>query len=471
MKQLYFIFLLLGTFFTVTSCSDWLDVAPETEKKQEEMFSTETGYKNVLTGAYIRMKSASLYGDEMVYGTLSMLAQNWNNTTTGSKEAYLRLYDYKASQIESAFSSIYNNLYKVIADVNGLLKDIDSNRDIFKGNGYQLTKAEALAIRAFCHFDILRLFGPMPTNLPNEPILPYVKVVSNTPNSKITYEQFTKNLLDDLQEAEDLFEGKDPICTYSIEKLNSPTFLEDTYWGYRQMRMNYYAVCATKARLYLWLGNKTEALKYSKIVMDAKDNVGNKMYRLGNSDDCARKDYTLSCEHIFNIYVKDLGTTSLGTAKGYQKTKSLLTSQLYGSGSTDIRLNLMWDYVYDDYWWTYYNYFKKYLQSDGMPNLAKNVLPLIRLYEMYLIAMECSSLEEANALYSEMCIARDIPSVEIDDVNELRDIIVKEYNKEFCGEGQTFYMFKRLAIETIPYAAESGSISTYVIPLPVQETI
>ena len=115
MKQLYFIFLLLGTFFTVTSCSDWLDVAPETEKKQEEMFSTETGYKNVLTGAYIRMKSASLYGDEMVYGTLSMLAQNWNNTTTGSKEAYLRLYDYKAAQIESAFSSIYNNLYKVIA--------------------------------------------------------------------------------------------------------------------------------------------------------------------------------------------------------------------------------------------------------------------------------------------------------------------------------------------------------------------
>ncbi|MBQ4162051.1 MAG: RagB/SusD family nutrient uptake outer membrane protein, partial [Parabacteroides sp.] len=199
MKQLYTIIFLLGAFFTMSSCSDWLDVSPETEKKQEDMFSNETGYKNVLTGAYIRMKSNSLYGEEMVYGTLSMLAQNWNNTTTGSKAAYLRIYDYKAAEVESAVASIYNNLYKVIADVNGLLKDIDANRDVFKGNGYELTKAEALSIRAFCHFDILRLFGPMPTNLPNEPILPYVKVVSNTPNSKITYEQFTKNLLDDLQ--------------------------------------------------------------------------------------------------------------------------------------------------------------------------------------------------------------------------------------------------------------------------------
>ena len=115
MKQLYFILFLVGTFFTSTSCSDWLDVSPETEKKQEDMFSSETGYKNVLTGAYIRMKSNALYGGEMVYESLSMLAQNWNNTTTGSKAAYLRIYDYKASEVESAFSSIYNNLYKVIA--------------------------------------------------------------------------------------------------------------------------------------------------------------------------------------------------------------------------------------------------------------------------------------------------------------------------------------------------------------------
>ena len=74
---------------SATSCNDWLDVSPETEKKKEEMFSKEAGYRNVLIGAYIRMKSTSLYGDEMVHGTVEMLASHWNNTSKNTKAYYL----------------------------------------------------------------------------------------------------------------------------------------------------------------------------------------------------------------------------------------------------------------------------------------------------------------------------------------------------------------------------------------------
>ncbi len=462
---------LLGAIFSTTACSDWLDVSPETEKKKEEMFSKESGYRSALIGAYIRLKSTSLYGGEMTHGTVEMLAQHWNNTSKGSKEYLLSLFDYRNSTVESSFSAIYNNLYKVIADVNAVLEDIDANKDIFKENNYELIKAEALALRAYCHFDILRLFGPMPSNVPADAILPYVKVVSTAPNSKITYREFTDNLLADLTMAESLMEERDPICSRSISDLNSISSAEDNFWGYRQMRMNYYAVCATLARVQLWMGNKAEALKYARKVIDAKDNTGAKMYRLGNSDDCARLDYTLSCEHILNINVQDLATTPLGTARGYEKTKSLLTSKLYSSGSTDIRLTYMWDYVYDSYNWAYNNYFKKYLQSDNMPAMAKGSIPLVRLYEMYLIAMECGTLAEANALYAQMCAARDIPETAIDDMNALKNLLVLEYNKEFYGEGQMFYAYKRMGIEDIFYALEKGSVGVYVIPLPKGETI
>ena len=469
-KFIYIFMLLLGGMLSTTACSDFLDVAPETEKEKEEMLSKESGYKNVLIGAYIRMKSTSLYGGEMVYGTAEMLAQHWDNTSKGTLPYYFRLFDYKASEVESALSSIYNNLFKVIADVNGLLEVIDSNKEVFKGNNYELIKGEALALREFCNFDVLRLFGPMPENLPSEAILPYVKQVSTMPNSKVTYTQFTESLLDDLQQAEQLMKDKDPICSKSIAELNS-TSSDDNFWMYRQMRMNYYAVCATLARVHLWMGSKSEALEYAKIVIDATDATGKQMYRLGNSDDCARGDYTLSSEHIFNMNVKDLSTTSLGTARGYQKTKSQLTSYLYGSGSTDIRLAYMWDYVYDDWEWTYYNYFKKYFQSSNMPAISKNTLPLIRLYEMYLIAMECSNYTEATDLYEVMCAARDISPVEITDAVELKDLLIKEYNKEFYGEGQAFYMYKRLGVEQILYTDEPGSVATYVIPLPKNENI
>ena len=462
--------LLLGGLLSTTACSDFLDVAPETEKEKEEMLSKESGYKNVLIGAYIRMKSTSLYGGEMVYGTASMLAQHWNNTTKSTLPYYFSLYDYKASEVESVISSIYNNLYKVIADVNGLLQEIDANKDIFKEYNYELIKGEALAIRAFCHFDVLRLFGPMPSNLPNEAILPYVKEVSTMPNSKVTYTKFTEYLLADLEEAELLMKDKDPICSKSISELNSSSSV-DNFWMARQMRMNYYAVCGTLARVHLWLGNKEDALGYAQTVINAKDATGKPIYRLGNSDDCARGDYTLSSEHIFNMNVTDLSTTSLGTARGYEKTKSQLTSYLYTSGSTDIRLTYMWDYVYDDWNWTYNNYFKKYFQSANMPAISKNTLPLIRLYEMYLIAMECSTFAEANDLYEVMSAARDITPVEIADAVELKDLLIKEYNKEFYGEGQAFYMYKRLGVEQILYTNEPGSVAAYVIPLPKNENI
>ena len=131
----------------------------------------------------------------------------------------------------------------------------------------------------------------------------------------------------------------------------------------------------------------------------------------------------------------------------------------------------MWDYVYDDWNWTYNNYFKKYFQSANMPAISKNTLPLIRLYEMYLIAMECSTFAEANDLYEVMSAARDITPVEIADAVELKDLLIKEYNKEFYGEGQAFYMYKRLGVEQILYTNEPGSVAAYVIPLPKNENI
>lgn len=461
------ILLLVPCPLLLSSCDDWLDVSPSEQKKKSEMFSKAEGFRNVLTGAYIRMKSNSLYGQEMVCGTIENLAQHWNysSNTIGS---YLNTYNYRATTVENAMAAIYNNLFKVIADVNGLLGDIDNG--ILGENDYNLIKGEALALRAFCHFDVLRLFGPMPVAPSSDRILPYVKEVINRPNEFLNYEQFTHELFNDIDEAEACLKKVDPILNKSIATLNTPSQLTDDFYGYRQMRMNYYAVCALKARVALWTGNKSQALEYARIVINATSPDGAKMFRLGTLNDCASGDKVLSSEHIFNLKVVDISST-LGAGTTYQKTQSQLRSQLYESGTTDIRFVNMWDYVYDSYWWTYYNYFVKYVQSDNMPNLAKNVVPLIRLYEMYLIAMECSSISEANSLYTEMTVARNAPALTITSQEQLKELLIKEYNREFYGEGQAFYAYKRMAAEKIYFTNEPGSKDTYVVPLPIQESV
>ena len=453
----------------ITACNDWLEVAPQAEKEEAEMFEKEVGFRNVLIGAYIRMKSNNLYGEDLTYGSIEMLAQHWTNTDDLGK--YLKAYNYEQSVVETKINSFYGNLYKVIADVNGLLNNIDARKEMFEGNNFEIIKGEALAIRAFCHFDVLRLFGPIPTNLPEGTILPYVTTVSIVPNRLVSYNDFTTKLLADLDEAERCLEGNDPILTASIKELSTlEVAQDDNFLCDRQMRMNYYAVCALKARVQLWLGNKNEALKYAQKVIDAKDPNGNVMFRLGSATDCANGDLIFSSEHIFNLNVYNLSDFKISAANTFY-TNSTTLKYFWASGTTDIRRGKMWKEVYDNYWWTYYYYMTKYTQATNMPVWAKNSIPLFRLAEMYLIAMECGSIQNANDLYKEVCIARDITPVTFGSTEELLETLILEYNREFYGEGQAFYAYKRLGRSKIFGTSTVGSALIYVLPLPKAESL
>lgn len=453
----------------ITACNDWLEVAPQAEKEEAEMFEKEVGFRNVLIGAYIRMKSNNLYGEDLTYGSIEMLAQHWTNTDDLGK--YLKAYNYEQSVVETKINSFYGNLYKVIADVNGLLNNIDARKEMFEGNNFEIIKGEALAIRAFCYFDVLRLFGPIPTNLPEGTILPYVTTVSIVPNRLVSYNDFTTKLLADLDEAERCLEGNDPILTASIKELSTlEVAQDDNFLCDRQMRMNYYAVCALKARVQLWLGNKNEALKYAQKVIDAKDPNGNVMFRLGSATDCANGDLIFSSEHIFNLNVYNLSDFKISAANTFY-TNSTALKYFWASETTDIRRGKMWKEVYDNYWWTYYYYMTKYTQATNMPVWAKNSIPLFRLAEMYLIAMECGSIQNANDLYKEVCIARDITPVTFGSTEELSETLILEYNREFYGEGQAFYAYKRLGRSKIFGTSTVGSALIYVLPLPKAESL
>ena len=468
MKQINYILILL-LLCCITACNDWLEVAPQAEKEEAEMFEKEVGFRNVLIGAYTRMKSNNLYGEDLTYGSIEMLAQHWTNTDDLGK--YLKAYNYEQSVVETKINSFYGNLYKVIADVNGLLNNIDARKEMFEGNNFEIIKGEALAIRAFCHFDVLRLFGPIPTNLPEGTILPYVTTVSIVPNRLVSYNDFTTKLLADLDEAERCLEGNDPILTASIKELSTlEVAQDDNFLCDRQMRMNYYAVCALKARVQLWLGNKNEALKYAQKVIDAKDPNGNVMFRLGSATDCANGDLIFSSEHIFNLNVYNLSDFKISAANTFY-TNSTALKYFWASETTDIRRGKMWKEVYDNYWWTYYYYMTKYTQATNMPVWAKNSIPLFRLAEMYLIAMECGSIQNANDLYKEVCIARDITPVTFGSTEELSETLILEYNREFYGEGQAFYAYKRLGRSKIFGTSTVGSALIYVLPLPKAESL
>ena len=76
MKKIFVITIaLIGFIFS--ACNDWLDVNPRTQVKKEVLLETQKGFRDVLTGAYIRLKNGNLYGGEMTWSTMEYLAQHW----------------------------------------------------------------------------------------------------------------------------------------------------------------------------------------------------------------------------------------------------------------------------------------------------------------------------------------------------------------------------------------------------------
>ena len=64
------------------SCNDWLDVEPKSQVKDKDLYSSESGFKEALAGVYSIMTQEYLYGKELTFGMLGVLAQEWDNLPT-----------------------------------------------------------------------------------------------------------------------------------------------------------------------------------------------------------------------------------------------------------------------------------------------------------------------------------------------------------------------------------------------------
>lgn len=118
---------------------------------------------------------------------------------------------------------------------------------------------------------------------------------------------------------------------------------------------------------------------------------------------------------------------------------------------------------------------------------GKNVLPLIRLPEMYYIIAECEtdkekSVEALNTVmwargiaYEDGLVADDAYDrldTRVDyDQNHTKRIneLMREYRKEFFSEGQLFYFYKRHNYKTFSYCVKEDMSAFYQWPLPDNE--
>ena len=205
-RCLYLCVVMLAT----VSCNDWLDVEPKSQVKDKDLFSSETGFKEALSGVYSIMTQEYLYGKELTFGMLGVLAQEWDYQPM----VYLddKDYTYESIQTEIRIDSLWCGLYNAIANTNKLLGEIDAKKSLFTNPNYEVIKGEALALRGFLHFDLLRLFGASYAEDPAKKAIPYVTEYTPEVFPQKTVAEIVDMVLVDLGNAAEYLKS-DPIYT------------------------------------------------------------------------------------------------------------------------------------------------------------------------------------------------------------------------------------------------------------------
>ena len=469
--------LALASALTLTSCDDFLDVRPDSQKLESDLFTKPQGFEDAIYGVYGSMQSATLYGKELAWGLTDLMAQDLNQNTTSSLA--LSRYQYNDDdELKTRFANVWSNAYTTIGYANNVLKNLEGRSEADLPL-YNLYKGEMLAARAMLHFDLLRLFCS--TNEAASGI-PYTKTYSQAINEFKKVGEVYDLILADLAEAEKLLESEAANIAYPRDNSNYYKFQ-----NYRETHCNYYAVLALTARVYWMRGNMAKAGEYASKVIDSKKfplvepNEVKDLYagRLSPK------------EAIWGLY----STAYSGTCQDYlYEYASYKSYDPYFDGSGADHL-LPYDKVYkqdveataQDYrlnWFKIGTGYARCLKTVDTYTLEGNAttdwssrtqgITLLHVSEMYLIAAEAlleGNYTKALEYFNAETASRGLAPLK-SDVKLTKDMIYNEYHKEMFGEGQMWYNMKRLGkdiISNLDTKTIPASEDVYVIPIPQDE--
>lgn len=471
MKKIYYFLLLMLTLNV--ACDDFLNVNPAGEVVNDELFKEAEGFEDALYGVYSFMARTPLYGKNLSYYALDIVGQYfyYEYSTNWTKE--LCQYNYKHQLVRPEIDTIWKSMYKNIANVNNVL-------DNLKGRSgdlplFDVYKAESLGMRAFMHFELLRLYSENIIRNPDARGIPYCEEytfeVSPWLSAKETYDRIIR----DLEEAELLLSNHGEY--FDREDANAGGFVKD-----RVIHMNLYAVQGILARVYWSMGNLEKAKDYALKVIDCgfftleeKTDIENMVNGVLSAKETIFGIYS---DEFFNYTRQYLYTTTGGetlTVKAdyediYNEDKEGFDYRL----DKWFKVNSDWESVglrcmklVDSY----------RIKSHERESSRLSGINLLRLPELYYIVAEYyltqDDQENATLYFDPVLKSRGLRGFAGRDGLKLAlKHINNERHKEFVCEGQWFHVMKHYnmdAYDSVSDRSFPASTDIYVFPVPDSE--
>ncbi|WP_159638859.1 RagB/SusD family nutrient uptake outer membrane protein [Sphingobacterium composti Ten et al. 2007 non Yoo et al. 2007] len=461
--------LFIGIIISIcSSCNKWLDVQPSDRVTEENAFSSPQSFKQALNGIYIELNKDAIYGKALTSEFIDILAHYYSIHPESVNNYELTQHKYTSTVNLSRIQNIWGTSYNLISNTNKIIENLHKNTTVLAENEYALIYGETLALRALLHFDLFRLFGPIYSINSTAATIPYYTKFSLDVATTLPAKDYLEQVIADLQLALEYLKN-DPIITNGPYSKSLVKFNDN-----RVFRLNYFAVKGLLARVYLYANLKEEALVTAKEVIAVQEQwfpfIDNTKYS---------SDRIYSTEILFglqNIRRRDLFTSlfdnkTLNEVNALSPREDVVNYRLFANQRHDYRYigNLSNTMLLGN---TNYKTFEKYeAKTDSVEN---QIIPMLRMSEMYYIAAECEPLVADGVLHlNKVRNNRGIASSSSDSFN-FANLLRLEYTREFWGEGQLFFFYKRKNLTSIQSAFgqynQSMNASKYVLPIPEGET-
>jgi hypothetical protein len=430
-----------------------------------DLFSGEDGFMDALHGIYLDLGKGGVYGDNLSMSFLDILAQNYF-IPSGSHYMDVAFLKYDNAMGEGKSSAIWSAMYNAIANCNNIIEHLNkADQSMFSGNNYDRIKGEAHALRAFLHFDLLRIFNAPIASNPDFLGIPYVDEFKVEVSEQLTTTVAIARVLEDLELAGELLKEVDEVDVDEVTLGGS----------YRENYLNYYAVVALQARVNLYKGDYAGALAASNEV------ISSTVFEWMNPQDIVTShDYTFYKEHIFSLFSLKIGQSARGHFKDKADDELICAdrSSDWYEGD-DIRFKYWFETVSSSTGTGEKRFMVKYnrpTNEEEEKMYQDPVIPVVKISEMYLIAAEAlaqTDLAGGVALLNELKTNRITTPLDEDaDMETFMLALKAEYEKEFYGEGQLFYFYKRMnytAIEGADMSMIEMNDEKYTLPFPNNE--
>lgn len=434
--------------FALISCEGELATSPYDSIDADAAYQTVADLDAGALGAYGGISGQNIYEIN------ALMTDNLRRASSNTGQG-MQLFNHNVVAGDNTAAAAWQNAYVAIDRINRVLRAIDNiePQSANETNLRNRIQGEMLALRAYQHFDLFRVFASYGLT-GSDLAVPYMLVPEIGQPARDTKDAFFNQLLSDIAQAEAL--------------LQSSGF-------YSNKRMNLHAVEGLRARVALYRQDWGTAIEYASRVIDAISLTPFSEYQ-GLWDD------SVQGEVIFKL---SRATPAAGTI---ELTERATNDDVFFFASNDL-VN-QYDEDNDIRFQTWFQVLSpervrvmKYNQRPGQKNTAD--IKMMRVSEMYFIRAEAYvQTGNLNAAATNLNAIRAVRYNDASDVSFANNsdalaAIQAEKRLEFAFEGHRFFDLKRagLGVQRIPEDIDGATTSDnlpanshmFVFPIPQAE--